>query len=75
MRRLTPAWAIFVSALVFALVHPLGDPEVGSVIVVPAILTLGVVSGYLATRSGDLSRSIMLHAGFNFLTVVGVLID
>jgi len=75
MRRLTPATAIFVSALVFALVHPLGDPEVGSVIVVPAILTLGVVSGYLATRSGDLSRSIMLHAGFNFLTVVGVLID
>ncbi|MGH8984737.1 MAG: lysostaphin resistance A-like protein [Acidimicrobiia bacterium] len=75
MRRLTPAWAIFVSALVFALVHPLGDPAVGSVIVVPAILTLGVVSGYLAARSGDLSRSIMLHAGFNLLTVVGVLID
>lgn len=75
MRRLNPAWAVFVSALVFALVHPLGDPEVGSVIVVPAILTLGVVSGYLAVRSGDLSRSIMLHAGFNLLTVVGVLID
>ena len=75
MRRLSPAWAVFVSALVFALVHPLGDPEVGSVIVVPAILTLGVVSGYLAVRSGDLSRSIMLHAGFNLLTVVGVLID
>jgi len=75
MRRLNPAWAVFVSALVFALVHPLGDPEVGSVIVVPAILTLGVVSGYLAVRSGDLSRSIMLHAGFNLLTVVGVLIE
>jgi membrane protease YdiL (CAAX protease family) len=75
MRRTNPAWAVFGSALVFALVHPLGDPEVGSVIVVPAILTLGVVSGYLAVRSGDLSRSMMLHAGFNLLTVVGVLID
>jgi uncharacterized protein len=75
MRRTTPAWAVFTSALLFALVHPLGDPEVGSVIVVPAILTLGVVSGYLAVRTGDLSRSIMLHAGFNLLTVVGVLID
>jgi len=75
LRRTTPAWAIFVSALVFALVHPLGDPEVGSVIVVPAILTLGVVSGYLAVRSGDLSRSIMLHAGFNLLTVVAVIAD
>lgn len=75
VRRMTPAWAIFVSALVFALVHPLGDPEVGSIIVVPAILTLGVVSGYLAVRSGNLSRSIWLHVGFNLLTVVAVIAD
>lgn len=75
MRRTTPGWAIFVSAAVFALVHPLGDPEVGSVIVVPAILALGVVSGYLAARRGDLSRSIMLHAGFNLLTVLAVVAD
>ena len=75
IRRTTPAWSVFGSALVFALVHPLGDPGVGSVIVVPAILALGTVSGYLAVRSGDLSRSIMLHAGFNLLTVAGVLID
>ncbi|MBA2326839.1 MAG: CPBP family intramembrane metalloprotease [Actinobacteria bacterium] len=75
LRRTTPAGAIFLSALVFALVHPLGDPEVGSVIVVPAILTLGVISGYLAVRSGNLSRSIMLHAGFNLLTVVAVIAD
>jgi membrane protease YdiL (CAAX protease family) len=75
MRRTTAAWSVFGSALVFALVHPLGDPGVGSVIVVPAILALGTVSGYLAVRSGDLSRSIMLHAGFNLLTVAGVLFD
>jgi membrane protease YdiL (CAAX protease family) len=75
LRRTTPAWAIFGSALAFALVHPLGDPEVGSVIVVPAILALGLVSGYLAVRSGNLSRSIMLHAGFNLLTVALVLAD
>jgi membrane protease YdiL (CAAX protease family) len=61
--------------MVFALVHPLGDPEVGSVIVVPAILALGLVSGYLAVRSGNLSRSIMLHMGFNLLTVALVLAD
>jgi uncharacterized protein len=75
LRRTTPAWAIFVSALVFALVHPLGDPEVGSVIVVPAILALGLVSGYQAVRTGNLSRSIMLHMGFNLLTVAFVLAD
>ncbi|HEX6310961.1 MAG TPA: type II CAAX endopeptidase family protein [Acidimicrobiia bacterium] len=75
LRRTTPAWAVFGSALVFALVHPLGDPGVGSVIVVPAILALGVLSGYLAVRSGDLSRSIMLHAGFNLLTVLALFAD
>lgn len=75
LRRTTPARAIFASAMAFALVHPLGDPEVGSVIVVPAILALGLVSGYLAVRSGNLSRSIMLHVGFNLLTVVLVIAD
>jgi membrane protease YdiL (CAAX protease family) len=75
LRRTTPAWAVFVSALAFALVHPLGDPEIGSVIVVPAILALGLVSGYQAVRTGNLSRSIMLHVGFNLLTVAFVVAD
>jgi uncharacterized protein len=73
LRRMTPAWAIFVSAIVFAAVHPLGDPAIGSLIAVPAILGLGLVSGYLAVKSQNLSRSILLHAGFNLLTVIGVL--
>jgi uncharacterized protein len=73
LRRTTPAWAVFGSALAFALVHPLGDPDVGSVIAVPAIFTLGLISGVLAVRSGDLSRSILLHGGFNLLTVLSVL--
>jgi membrane protease YdiL (CAAX protease family) len=73
LRRTTPAWAVAGSALAFALVHPLGDPDVGSVIAVPALLALGLVSGAVAVRSGDLSRSILLHAGFNLLTVLTVL--
>jgi membrane protease YdiL (CAAX protease family) len=52
-RRLDPAWAVGVSALVFALAH---------------LFALGAVSGVLALESGDLSRSIMLHIGFNLLT-------
>ena len=31
---------------------------------------VGIVSGVLAVRSGDLSRSILLHAGFNLLSAV-----
>jgi len=73
LRRTTPAWAVFASAFAFAAVHPLGDPSVGSLIAVPALLGVGLVSGYLAVRSGTLSRSILLHAGFNLLTIIGIL--
>ncbi len=69
-RRMTPDAAVFVSALVFGLVHLLGDPSIGSLIAFPAILLLGLVSGYQAVRTGDLARSIMLHIGFNALSAV-----
>jgi membrane protease YdiL (CAAX protease family) len=73
LRRVPPVAAIFISGLVFALVHPLLDPTLGSLVAVPALLALGVFSGYQAARTGRLSRSIALHTGFNALTVIGVL--
>lgn len=71
-RRMPPPWAAFVSALAFAAVHPLSSPSIGSVIAVPALFALGLVSAAAAIRSGNLSRSILLHAGFNLLTAVSV---
>ena len=62
--------AVFVSALIFGLIHALGDPSVGTLIALPAIILLGLVSGIQAVRTGELSRSILLHMGFNTLTVV-----
>ncbi len=73
LRRTTPAWAAFVSALLFAAVHPLASPTIGSLIAVPALFVLGLVSAGLAIRTGNLSASILLHAGFNLLTAVSVL--
>jgi hypothetical protein len=70
LRRTTPAIAVFGSALIFGLVHAVGDPSVGTLIALPAIVALGVVSGYQAVRTGDLARSVMLHVGFNGLSVV-----
>jgi uncharacterized protein len=72
LRRTTPAWAMFVSALAFAAVHPLSSPSIGSVIAVPGLFVLGLVSAALAIRTGDLSASILLHAGFNLLTAISV---
>ncbi len=69
-RRVPPAPAVAICALVFALSHPLFDPTLGSLAVVPALFALGAVSGVVALRTGDLSRSILLHVGFNLLTTV-----
>lgn len=69
-RRLRVPTAIFVSAVVFAGVHVVGDP--GSYYVVPGLILLGVVSGWQAARTGDLSRSVLLHMGFNLLSAVSL---
>ena len=73
-RRMTPEWAVFVSALAFAAVHPLLSPSIGSVIAIPGLFALGVLSAALAIRTGNLSASILLHAGFNLLTAVSVVV-
>ena len=73
-RRMTPAWAVFVSALAFAAVHPLLSPSIGSVIAIPGLFALGLLSAALAIRTGNLSASILLHAGFNLLTAVSVVV-
>jgi hypothetical protein len=73
LRRFSPSVAVSISALVFAAVHPLTDPSVGSLIAFPALLLVGLVCGYWAVKSGDLWRSVAIHVGFNALTVVSVL--
>jgi membrane protease YdiL (CAAX protease family) len=68
-RRWSPEVAIAGSALLFALAHPLLDPQLGTFALVPALFALGAVSGIAATWTGELSVSIALHIGFNLLTV------
>ena len=54
----------------FGLAHLAGDPSVGTLIAFPVLVVLGLLSGYQAYATGRLSRSILLHMGFNALTVV-----
>ena len=68
LRRTSPGWAVFGSALLFALVHVLGDPD--TYYYVPAFLALGLLSGWRAVRTGNLSQSIFLHMGFNLLASI-----
>jgi membrane protease YdiL (CAAX protease family) len=71
--RMSTAWAIAVSALLFGAVHFLGGNFLGTLAVLPALVGLGVISAVFAARTGELSRSILLHMGFNVLAVIGAL--
>jgi membrane protease YdiL (CAAX protease family) len=46
----------------------IGDP--GTYYYVPAFLLLGLVSGWRAMKTGNLSQSVMLHVGFNLLASI-----
>jgi membrane protease YdiL (CAAX protease family) len=74
-RRFSTVVAVVISALVFALAHPALDPSWGTFVIVPALFGLGAISGAVAVRRGDLSVSIMLHIGFNFLTTFSAVAD
>jgi membrane protease YdiL (CAAX protease family) len=71
LRKTSPRNAVFVSALLFALVHFLGDPGTGYY--VPAFLLLGLVSGWRSIQTGRLGQSICLHAGFNLVAAILIL--
>lgn len=72
LRRVGPGTSVFVSALIFAAVHFLGDPNAFRSL--PALAALGVILALRALRTGSLSASILIHAGFNLTTTVLVLI-
>lgn len=63
LERMSPMWALGVSALLFALVHR--DPSF-----MPSQFATGVVMGLVRLRTGTLTAPIALHAGFNLLMVV-----
>jgi len=68
LRKVAPATAVLLSAVIFALVHYIGDPN--TLPFLPALAGLGAVLAVTALRTGDLSASIFIHAGFNLTTTV-----
>ena len=68
LRKVDPAVAVLVSAVIFALVHYIGDPN--TLPFLPALAGLGAVLAVTALRTGDLSASIFIHAGFNLTTTI-----
>lgn len=66
-RRFAVWPAITISAAAFAFTH-LTDPN--AIYAVPALFVLGLLFGWLAVRSRDLSGAILCHMGVNSLAVV-----
>ena len=71
MRRTSPVVAVIATALVFALVHFIGDTGTGYY--VPAFMLLGLISGWRAAVTGRIGQSICLHVGFNLLGAIQIL--
>lgn len=65
--------AIAICAIAFGVVH-LSDFSLGTLVRVPALIAFGAVSAVQAVRTGELSRSILLHVGFNLVAVAGAVL-
>jgi hypothetical protein len=63
--------AVILSGFVFAAIHVLLDPAAWYASI--GLFPVGVVLGYLALSTGDLSRAIWAHAGINGLGAVALL--
>lgn len=66
-RRMRIGWAVTISAAAFAAVH-LADPN--AVLAVPSLFVIGVALGWAAYTRGNITISIMMHAGVNLLGAI-----
>jgi membrane protease YdiL (CAAX protease family) len=71
LRKTTVVPAVLITGAAFALTHTLGDPS--TLPAVPAFMMLGTFSAAVAVRSGNLSRSIFIHMGFNLLGAISLI--
>ena len=71
LRRMHAAPAVIVSGLSFASLHLLDFATFPSF---PALFVLGTLSAVVAVRSGGVSRSILMHVGFNLVGAIALLL-
>ena len=68
LRSMSRHVAVIFSGVVFALVHLVTDTD--TLLLQPGLAVVGIVLGYAALRSRDLSLPLFLHAGFNLTAFV-----
>lgn len=69
--RMTPRRALVLSAAIFGLFHVIGTTgSAGAVLALIQTFLAGLVLAYVTQKSGRLSRAILIHAGFNLITIL-----
>ncbi len=69
--RMTPRLAMVISAALFGVFHMLGvTGTAGAIVAVIQTFLAGLVLAYVTQRSGTLSRAILIHCGFNLITIL-----
>lgn len=69
--RTSTTRAVWWTGVIFGLVHAL-DPA--AFLLVPALVALGVILGFVRERSGSLSKPILMHMGFNAVTATALFV-
>jgi membrane protease YdiL (CAAX protease family) len=73
-RKTTDGWAIAIQGTIFGLIHASGTSfDLNAIPTLAALTILGVLLGVVATRSGSLSRTMLIHAGFNAVALLQLL--
>lgn len=71
LRRMGAVTAAMISGAVFAVSH-LVDPNAAPFLA--PLMLVGVVSAIRAIRTGELSQSVLLHAGFNLTAAISLIV-
>lgn len=71
LRRMGAVTAAMISGAVFAVSH-LVDPHAAPFLA--PLMLVGVVSAIRAIRTGELSQSVLLHAGFNLTAAISLIV-
>lgn len=72
------AFAITLTAVAFAAVHVLGldleRPLASAAVVIPPVLILGAVLGWITLRKGRIGPALFIHSGWNLLAAIVLLL-
>lgn len=66
--------AVCSSALLFSLFHFTYEQKIANIFIISVLFTLGLMLGFIYERQKSLISSVALHAGFNIMSILNIII-